>query len=352
MNPVYLYNKPVGNGNPSYIIAEIGGLFKNYEEAKRLINSAVEIGIDAVKFQTLEAETVTTKQNFFNMENTGHISQYELLKQFEISKDLQKKIVKYANDCGITIFSAPSHIKDLEIMREMDLPIFKIGSDLACHTPLLAEVASFGKPIILSTGMCTLKEIRNSVQTILDNGNDQLVLMHCVSDYPTKPEETNLNAIRTLKDEFDLPVGLSDHNIDPIVAINSIAVGANIIEKHFKDLQNSPSPDDIVALDKIQFKNMIKSIRLIEKALGDGVKRPSKSEIKNLETNRVSIIAIKEIQMNEIITKDMIDVRRPGNGIAPSYFNKIIGKKAKIKIKEETPLSFDMINWKRIIHGF
>lgn len=338
-----LDGKNIGNNQPCYIISEIGGLFKNYDEAKRLIDSAVEIGVDAVKFQTLEAETVTTKQNYFDMESTGHISQYELLKQFEISKDLQKKIVKYANDCGITIFSAPSHMNDLEIMKEMDLSIFKIGSDLACHIPLLEKIASFGKPIILSTGMCTLDEVKNSVNAILDSGNDQLALMHCVSDYPTKPEETNLNAIRTLKDEFGLPVGLSDHNIDPIIAICAVSLGANIIEKHFKDLQNSPSPDDIVALDKIQFKKMIDSIRLIEKSLGNGIKKPSESEIKNLDTNRVSIIAVKEIQMDEVITKDMIDIRRPGIGIPPSHFNEIIGKKAKIKIEEETPLSFDMI---------
>lgn len=344
MKNLKLDGKIIGNNQPCYIISEIGGLFKNYDEAKRLIDSAVEIGVDAVKFQTLEAETVTTKKNYFNMESTGHISQYELLKQFEISKDLQKRIVKYANDCGITIFSAPSHMKDLEIMKEINLSIFKIGSDLACHIPLLKEIASFGKPIILSTGMCTLDEVRNSVNAILDNGNDQLALMHCVSDYPTKPNETNLNAILTLKDEFSIPVGLSDHNIDPIIAISAVSLGANIIEKHFKDLQNSPSPDDIVALDKIQFKKMIESIRLVEKSLGDGIKKPSKSEIKNLDTNRVSIIALKDIQMNQVITNDMIDIRRPGIGIPPSYFNKVIGKKAKIKIEKETPLSFDMIN--------
>lgn len=343
MKPIILNGRKVGDGYPCYTVAEIGGLFTNFEEAKRLIDSAIEIKVDAVKFQTLEAETITTKNNFFDMESTGHISQYEIFKQFELSKELQMEIVNYSNDLGMTIFSAPSHMKDLPIMEKMELPIFKIGSDLACHIPLLKQVASFGKPIILSTGMCTLDEVRNSVNAILDSGNDQLSLLHCVSDYPTKPEETNLNAILTLKNEFDLPVGLSDHNIDSIIAISAVSLGANIIEKHFKDLQNSPSPDDIVALDKIEFKKMIESIRLIEKSLGNGIKKPTKSEIKNLDTNRVSIVSLKEIEMDQIIREDMIDIRRPGTGIPPSHFNKIIGKKAKTNIPKEQPITFDML---------
>ena len=150
MKNIQLGKKFVGDGHPSYIIAEIGGFFKNFEEAKRLIDAGNEIGVDAIKFQTLQAETVTTKKNYF-----------------DIPKDLQIKIVKYANDCGTTIFSAPSHMKDLEIMKKMELSIYKIGSDLACHIPLLKEVAKENKPIILSTGMCTLKEVKDSVDAIL-----------------------------------------------------------------------------------------------------------------------------------------------------------------------------------------
>ena len=187
----------IGDDYPCYIIAEIGGLFKNFEEAKRLIDSAIEIGVDAVKFQTLEAETVTTKNNYFDMEATGKISQYELLKDFEIPKEVQMQIVDYANKQGITIFSAPSHINDLEIMKKMNLGIFKIGSDLACHIPLLKKVAELNKPIILSTGMCTLAEVKDSVNAILSTGNNQIIIMHCVSNYPAKPEETNLKVIET-----------------------------------------------------------------------------------------------------------------------------------------------------------
>lgn len=340
---VNLNGKLVGNGHPCYIIAEIGGLFKNFEEAKRLIDSAVEIGLDAVKFQTLEAETITTKKNFFDMEATGYVSQYEIFKQFELPKELQMKIVKYAKDQEITIFSAPSHIKDLEIMKNMDLPIYKIGSDLACHIPLLKEVGKLNKPIILSTGMCTLEEVKESVNAILSTGNDQLALMHCVSNYPARPEESNLLAIETMKNEFDLPIGLSDHTIGSLIALGSVAIGANLIEKHFRDPKNSPSPDDMHALVKEDFSQLIKSIRILEKSKGDGKKIPTPAERKNLLSNRTSIISLVEIQKGETITEDKIDIRRPGTGIQPIHYDQVLGKKAKVNILSEEPIKWEML---------
>ena len=344
MKSIELDGKLIGDGQPCYFIAEIGSLFKNFEEAKRLIDSAIEIGIDAVKFQTFEADTITTKNNLFNMKNTGKISQYELFKKCEISKELQIEVTNYANKKGITIFSAPSHIKDLDIMKKMNLPIYKIGSDLACHIPLLKEVGKIGKPIILSTGMCSLEEIKNSVDAILSTGNDQLIILHCVSDYPNKPEETNLNAILTLKKEFDLPVGLSDHNIGWSISFGAVSMGANLIERHFKDPSNASAPDDIVALDKEQFSSLIESTRLIEKAKGNGIKIPTNSEKKNAITNRVSIISMVEIKAGQTITKNSIDIRRPGTGIHPIHFDSIIGRKVKIDIQKEEPITFDMLD--------
>ena len=344
MQKININGTNVGKDCPCYTIAEIGGLFKNFEEAKRLIDSAKEIGVDSVKFQTLEAETVTTKNNFFDMENTGHISQYELLRTFEIPKEVQIEIVEYANKLGMIIFSAPSHINDLEIMKKMDLPIFKIGSDLACHIPLLKEIAKLNKPIILSTGMCSLEEVRNSVDAIHSCGNEKLVILHCVSNYPSKPEETNLNAILTLKNEFDVPVGLSDHCIGSSISLGAAAIGANLIEKHFRDLKNAPSPDDVVALDKDQFSSLIRSIRKIEIAKGDGIKQPTESEKKNMITNRVSIIVLRDLSKGTILTEDMIDVRRPGTGLLPKFYDRVLGKKIKRDIKSEEPLTFDMID--------
>ena len=164
MNPmknVKLVDTWVGDGFPCYKIAEIGGSFQNFEEAKRLIDSVVEINVNAIKFQTLEAETITTKNNFFDMKATGKVSQYEIFKKFELSKTLQKQVVDYAKDCGKVIFTAPSHIDDLKTIDELNVPIIKIGSDLACHIPLLKQIISTGKPMILSTGMCNLEEVRD-----------------------------------------------------------------------------------------------------------------------------------------------------------------------------------------------
>jgi len=343
LKKIKLGKKFVGDGFPCFTIAEIGGLFQNFEEAKRLIDSAMEIGIDGIKFQTLEADTITTKNNYFDMKATGKISQHEIFKQFEPSKELQTQIVKYANDCGATIFSAPSHIHDLEFMQKLDLPIYKIGSDLACHIPLLKKVAELHKPIILSTGMCTMEEVRNSVNAILETGNDQLMLLHCVSDYPTKPEEANLNSILTMKREFNLPVGFSDHVPGIIISVAAVTLGANLIERHFRHPENSPSPDDAVALTKEEYCNLIDSIRLIEKSKGSGEKIPSTSEQKNLLTNRVSIIALKNIPKGTVVTDDLIDIRRPGTGIQPIYFESVIGKKAKMDINKEEPLTWNML---------
>ena len=343
MKPIKLGEKFVGDGHPCYIVAEIGGAFTNFEEAKRLIDSAIEIGIDAVKFQTLEADTITTKKNYFDFEITGNVQQYELFKHFELSKELQKQIVKYANDVGIIIFSAPSHMKDLDIMKEMELQIYKIGSDLACHIPLLKEVAKLDKPIVLSTGMCNLNEVRESVNAIQAEGNDKIILMHCVSNYPSNIDELNLNAIQTMKNEFDLPVGFSDHTKGIFSTLTSAILGANIIERHFRDPNNPPGPDDAHSLVKDEFIELVKSIRNFEKAKGSGNKVPTKSEQRIMKNNRVSIIAMQQIPAGTIVTKEMIDIRRPGMGIQPIHFDEVIGKKAKTDISKEEPLSWEML---------
>ena len=343
MKTVKIGEKWVGDNNPCYVAAEIGGLFKTFEEAKNLIDSAKEIGFDAIKIQTFEANTITTRKNFFNLGVTGHVSQYDFFQKMEVSKELQLEVVKYANDVGLPIYSAPSHIKDLETMKKMNPPAYKIGSDLACHTQLLKEVAKFDKPIILSTGMCTMDEVKRSVKSILNEGNDQIIILHCVSDYPTKIEESNLNAITTMKNEFDFPVGYSDHTIGTLIPLAASIMGANMLEKHFRHPDNSKHADDLHALTPAEFQNLIKSIRDVESAKGSGIKSPSKSEKENLVTNRVSIVSMTEIPKGTLITQDMLDIRRPGFGIEPYYFYDVIGKKARKNISREEPIMWDTI---------
>lgn len=343
MKKVSLNGIKVGKNEPVYFIAEIAGNFGTLEEAKRLIQSAVSAGCNAVKFQTFEAETVTTKKNMFDMESVGKISQYELVKGYQPPKGLQKKIMEYCKEKNILAFSAFSHINDIEFMEEFGNTIYKVGSDLACHIPALKIIARLGKPIILSTGMCTLEEVRRSIDTILNEDNDQLILMHCVADYPTKYEEVNLNVIKTMQKEFGFPVGYSDHTIGPEMSLAAVAMGAHLIERHFKHPDNKLGPDAVISSDEKEMRYLIKITRRIEQARGDGIKEPSKSEYKNRINNRVSICSLKKIPKGTVITKKMIDVKRPGYGIQPGFFEQIIGKTAKKDIPNDEPITWEMI---------
>jgi sialic acid synthase SpsE len=191
--------------------------------------------------------------------------------------------------------------------------------------------------------MCTLEEVRNSVNAILAEGNDQLIVLHCVSDYPTKPENVNLNAILTMKEEFNIPVGYSDHTIGNISSLAAVSLGANMIERHFRDIQNPKGVDDSISLVKDEFRDLISKIRWIEQMKGSGEKMPTKLEQKNMLNNKVSIISLQDINQGETITSKIIDIRRPGNGIQPIDFEKVIGKKSKIFIPKETPIQWEMI---------
>lgn len=326
-----------------FFIAEIAGNFADFEEAKRIINSAISSGCNCIKFQTFEAETATTKKNMFDMENLRKVSQYEVIKNYQCPKELQKEIMDYCRQNNILAFSAPSHIKDVDFMEEIGNPVYKIGSDLACHIPALKIIAKLKKPIIFSTGMCTLEEVRRSVEAVLEEGNDQLILLHCVADYPTKSDEVNLNAIRTMQNEFMFPVGYSDHTIGPEISLAAVAMGAHAIERHFKYIGNKCGPDEAISSDEKEMRYIIETTRKIEKARGDGIKRPSKSEYKNRISNRVSICSLQNIPKGTVITAEMIDIKRPGYGIQPRFFEQIIGRTAKKDIPKDEVIIWDMI---------
>lgn len=341
MKNTKLGNKWVGDNYPCYIVAEIGTAYRNFQEAKKLIDAGLEIGVDAIKLQTFEAETITTKNNFLDLEETGFVSQYELFKKLEIPKEEQLQIVKYANEKNMPIFSAPSHINDLEIMKQMNLPFYKIGSDLACHIPLLAEIGGLGKPIIISTGMCDMNDVEEAILTIKKTGNEEIIIMHCVSDYPSKPEDANLSVMQTLKEKFQIPVGFSDHSIGILTCLAAVAMGANIIEKHLRHTENTPSPDDMHSLSVDEFKKLVNDIRYFEKTKGNGIKEPTLTELKNRSTSRVSIIATNDIPKGSQISSAVVDIRRPGTGIPPKFLPEIIGKTTLREIKKDQPLSFD-----------
>ncbi len=333
----------LSNEGPVYFIAEIGGNFHDFKSAKRLIDDARESGANAVKFQTLEAETITTKNNFIVFNDDEPASQYENFLKSEISKELQIDVVKYAKEIGLTVFSAPSHIKDFEFMEKyLDIPIYKVGSDLALHIPLLKEIAKTGKPMLLSTGLCYLNEVKESVEAIAETGFKDLILMHCVSNYPCNYSEVNLRAIKTLADEFGVISGFSDHTLYIEISLAATLMGAKVIERHFTYDQSLDGPDHKLSSTKEEYGRLIRYVRNIEKSMGDGIKKPSENEIECRKTNRVSIIVMKDTKKGDILSKNVLDIRRPGAGLKPLFFDKVVGKRAVQDIPAETELQENM----------
>ena len=239
------------NYDHTYIIAEIGGNFFDLETARKLIDDAKESGVDAVKLQTYRAETVASTKAMFDMENTGIISQYDYFKKFEIDETLHKEVFAYARKKGLNVFSTPSHKTDVEMLEKLAPDVYKIGADDLTNIPFLRTIARYKKPIMLSTGMSTLNEVRRAVETIEAEGNDKIIIMHVVSLYPTAPQYVNLQAIETLRKAFPhYVVGYSDHTMNVNACIVAAVMGAQVIEKHYTYDKQADGPDHMHSATK------------------------------------------------------------------------------------------------------
>lgn len=322
-----------------YIIAEIGGNFTDYETGKMLVDQAAECGVDAVKLQTYRADTVSSKDAMFDQENTGVCSQYEYFKKFELSEEMHHRIFDYVKGKGLDCFSTPSHFSDVEMLEKLGVKVYKIGADDATNLPLLKKIAELNKPIILSTGMCTLEEVHEAVNVILGTGNRKLAVLHTVGNYPTYSEEVNLKVIETYQKEFpDLAIGYSDHTLGVFSCICAAVMGAQIIEKHFTYNKKADGPDHMLSATKDELKYMVDRIREFEVLRGTGVKSPVGNEIRDRALSRKSLITTKPIKKGECFSGDNIDVKRPGTGIAPKYFDMITGRRAAKDLTEEQVL--------------
>ncbi|MBU4230859.1 MAG: N-acetylneuraminate synthase family protein [Proteobacteria bacterium] len=325
-----------------YIIAEIGGNFTTFEQAVRLIDAAVECGIDAVKLQTYRAETVASKRAIFDMENTGVVSQYDLFKKYEVDEALHYEVFRYAESKSLDWFSTPSHATDVDLLEKCGVGAHKIGSDDAVNLPFLRYVARTGKPVLLSTGMCTLEEVRESVDAILAEGNEQLVLLHAITNYPTHPENVNLAAMQTLMQNFpQLDIGYSDHTLSPIACLSAVAMGARVIEKHFTYDKKADGPDHMLSADPAEMKWLVDAVRSFEIMHGSGIKRPAESEKITRRNNRKSIVLSRNVNAGERLTEDDIAVKRPGYGIAPKYFEQVIGRRMAKDMQKDTVLTWN-----------
>ncbi|MCT7601881.1 N-acetylneuraminate synthase family protein [Aliarcobacter butzleri] len=331
--------------NRCYIIAEIGGNFTTFEEAKKLVDLAHDTCVDAIKLQTYKADTIVTKTARFDLDNVGNMLQRDLFEKYQIDFELHKQVFDYIDSKGLDWFSTPSHRTDVDMLEELNVPAHKLGADDATNLPLIKYAASKNKPILLSSGYCTLQEVRDMINTCLEVGNDNIILFHTVSNYPTYSEQVNLLAMQTLKSEFPyLKVGFSDHTIGSTACFAAACMGADVVEKHFTYDKNADGPDHQLSANPKEMKEIVDKIREFETMKGSGAKKPVGKEITNREKNRKSIVAIKPIKKGEVFTLENIDIKRPGHGIAPKYFEEILGKYAKEDIEDDKVLNWSDIS--------
>ena len=321
---------------PVFIIAEAGVNHNgSLKIAKKLVDEAKECGADAIKFQTFKADNLVIKTlekaEYQKNTTTFKETQYELLKKLELDIDSHKKIIKYCKEKGILFLSSAFDSQSIELLKELGLKIFKIPSGEINNLPYLRKIGRLKKKVILSTGMSTLGEIKYALDVLNKNGTkkDNITVLHCNTEYPTPFEDVNLLAMIEIKNKFNVKVGYSDHTLGIEVGIAAVALGAEVIEKHFTLDRNMEGPDHKASLEPAEFKQMVKSIRNIEKALGDGNKKPSKSELKNINIARKSLVAAKTIKKGERFTEENMCTKRPGTGIFPMKWDAVIGKTAK-----------------------
>ena len=322
------------------IIAEAGVNHNgSFELAKKLVDKAVEAGADIVKFQTCKAENVISRyadKAEYQKATTGEAdSQLEMIKKLMLTYEQYGELKEYCDEKGIKFFSTAFDIPSVDYLHSIGMRMWKIPSGEITNLPLLIKIAQLHEPIIMSTGMSELNEVADAVKVLRDNGATDITLLHCTTEYPAPYEDVNLKAIDTMRDAFNVPVGYSDHTKGIEIPIAAVARGACVIEKHFTLDRNMEGPDHKASLEPQELKQMVDSIRNVEKAIGDGIKKVSSSESKNLDIARKSIIAKIKISKGDIFTENNITTKRPGNGINPMRWFEILGKEAKRDYEED-----------------
>ena len=325
--------------NKVLIIAEAGVNHNgDFDIAKKLVESAKEAGADIVKFQTLNADKLVSKYAMkadYQINNTDNGTQLDMLKKLSLNKEEFIDLKSYCNECGIIFLASPFDIDSIEFLDSINIPFWKIPSGEITNYPYLVKIANTHRDIIMSTGMSNTSEIRDAIKVLRENGSGKISLLHCNTEYPTPYADVNLRAMITLREEFNVDVGYSDHTLGIEVPIAAVAMGAPVIEKHFTLDRSMEGPDHKASLEPSELKDMIQSIRNIEEALGDGEKCVSESERKNLDVARKSIVAKTDIKIGEVFSEDNITTKRPGTGISPMKWEEILGKKATRDYRED-----------------
>ena len=339
--------RAISNIAPVYIIAEMSANHaQDFDQAVKILQAASEAGADAVKLQTYTPDTMTIDcdNEYFRIKGTIWEGRnlYELYGEAYTPWDWQPKLKEIAEGLGLDLFSTPFDATAVDFLEQMDVPAYKVASFEIVDLPLLQKIARTGKPIIMSTGMATLGEIDEAVQTIREVGGTQLALLKCTSAYPALPEEMNLLTIPHLAQAFNVPVGLSDHTLDIAVPVAAVALGACIIEKHFMLSRANEGPDSTFSLEPHEFSAMVAAVRVAEKALGTIHYGVSEAEAKSRVFRR-SLFVVKDMKKDEVFTEENVHSIRPGYGLAPKFLPDVLGRRAVMDIPKGTPIKWSLV---------
>jgi len=325
----------------TYIIAEAGINHNgDLDLAKKLIEKAKESGADAIKFQTFIVENLSIREAPKALYQRNSLedreTQYEMLRRLELSHDDFIELKAYSYEIGIDFLSSVFDIESARFLRHLGLKVFKIPSGEITNFPLLREIGSYRSEVILSTGMCNLGEIEIALNLLIESGTkrEKITVLHCNTEYPTPYEDVNLRAMITIGEAFKVQFGYSDHTLGIEIPIAAVALGAKVVEKHFTLDRRLPGPDHRSSLEPHEFRRMVEAIRKVEVAMGDGIKKPSRSEIKNITVVRKSIVAKRDIKGGEIFSEENLTTMRPGVGINPMRWKEVVGKVAKRDFKK------------------
>jgi len=342
-------SRPVGPGHPVYIVAEMSGNHgRSIEKAMEIVRAAKDAGADAIKLQTYTPDTLTIDcdRECFRV-GPGTIWEgrtlYELYGEAYTPWDWQPKLKALADDLGLDLFSTPFDATAVEFLEEMSVPAHKIASFELVDLELIRRAAATGKPLLMSTGMATLEEIREAVDAASEAGANELALLKCTSGYPADPEEMNLRTIPHLAETFGVPVGLSDHTLGSAVAVAAVSLGACMVEKHFCLSRDDGGPDSAFSMEPAEFKAMVEAIRIAEKALG-GVDYKVQEHEAGSRVFRRSLFVVEDMRKGDVFTDKTVRSIRPGSGLPPKHISDVLGKHAAADIERGTPLSWDLVS--------
>ena len=309
--------------------------------AKKMIDAAVSAGADIIKFQTFKAQNLVTKSadkaNYQKNVMGDDETQYQMIKKLELNLNDHKQLINYSKKKGIIFLSTPFDIESINMLSSLKIPFYKIPSGEITNLPFLRHIASMGKKVIMSTGMSTLDEVGEALKILNDNGIEKkmITVLQCNTAYPTQMEHVNLNAMISIKKNFGVKIGYSDHTLGIEIPIAAVAMGAKVIEKHFTLDRKMLGPDHSASLNPNELKEMVVAIRNVEKAMGSGIKYPSQSEIKNISVVRKSIVALKDINIGDEFTENNLSIKRPGTGISPMKWDEYLGKYSDKNYKKD-----------------